>query len=252
MRVVRNIGYVKKRRRAGKLIVFSGIFMLIGAWFITLLYPPLFLLSTIGLAVGFIFFNGGMQQMSRWSRKPRTDEILDTEMTRLNDRFALIHYPEIHGRRPDHALIMPNGMLVITPREVPGEMSVHGKVWRRKGNPLARLFVMGGPQLGNPTIENQEQIKTLNAWLASKDLSAGDIHGVIVFVAENVEVEIVDPEVPVLHISELTDYIRQISAGDVTLTGRNRDAIIEALSGGNEVETNAAAPARPRKKVRAA
>lgn len=252
MRVIRNIGYVKKRRRAGKLIVFSGIFMLIGSWFITLLYPPLFLLSTIGLAVGFIFFNGGMQQMSKWSRKPRSDEMLDAELTRLNDRFALVHYPEIHGRRPDHILIMPNGLLVITTRELPGQMSVHGKVWRRKGNPFSRLFLMGGPQLGNPTIENQEQVRILLAWMEAQGLSAGEIEGVIVFVAENVEVEIVEPEVPVLHLSELHDYVRHASTGEVALTGRDRDALVAALSRGDDIETNAVAATRPKKKVRAA
>jgi hypothetical protein len=111
MRVVRNIGYIKRRKRAGKIMVLVGLLLLGGSWGITLLYPDLFLMATVGLVFGFIGFNGGMQQIGRWSRKPRSDVVLDSQLARLNDRYTLIHYPDFPGRRPDHILVMPTGLL---------------------------------------------------------------------------------------------------------------------------------------------
>lgn len=250
MRIVRNNGYIKRRKRAGKMIVGLGLFALIGSWVITLLYPTLFLVATLGLAVGFIFFNGGMQQLSRWSRRPRNDEVIDADLARLNDRYAIVHFPDVPGRRPDHVLIMPNGILALTSREVTGSVKVKERTWRKLGNPLTRMLLLGGPQLGNPTIENEEQVKALNAYLASKQLP-GEATGAVVFVADNVEVDIENPTLPILHASELQDYVRQLSQ-EATTTSKEREELIRALSEGDEVETNASTPSRPKKKVRAA
>lgn len=251
MRIVRNTGYIKRRKRAGKMIVGAGLLMLVGSWVITLLYPTLFLLATVGLALGFIFFNGGMQQLSRWSRRPRNDEVIDADLNRLNDRYTIVHYPNVPGRRPDHVLIMPNGVLTLTSREVTGSVKVKERAWRKLGNPLSRMLLLGGPQLGNPTLENEEQVKALNAYLESKQLPAGAT-GAVVFVADNVEVDIEDPTLPILHASELPDYVRQLAQSDATTTSKDRDELIRALSEGEDVETNLSTTARPKKKVRAA
>lgn len=251
MRIVRNTGYIKRRRRAGKMIVFSGLLLLIGSWVITLLYPSLFLLATVGLAVGFIFFNGGMQQLARWSRRPRNDEVIDADLERLTDRYTLIHYPDMPGRRPDHVLIMPNGILAMTSREVTGSVQVKQGAWRKLGNPLGRMLLLGGPQLGNPTFENEEQIKAMKAFLASRSIEVSPT-GAIVFVADNVEVKIEEPTQPILHASELLEYVRQFSQSDTTIPTKERDAISAALSEGEEVDSSLSAPTKPKKRIRAA
>lgn len=251
MRIVRNTGYINRRKRAGKLIVGMGLLLLVASWVVTLLYPTLFLLATFGLAFGFIFFNGGMQQLSRWSRRPRNDEVIDADLARLNDRYAVVHFPDVPGRRPDHVLIMPNGVLALTSREVTGSVKVKERTWRKLGNPLARMLLLGGPQLGNPTIENEEQVKALNAYLATKNLTA-DVTGAVVFVADNVEVDIEDPTLPILHTSELAEYVRQLAQSEATTTSKERDELVRALSEGEDVETTVSAESRPKKKVRAA
>ena len=249
MRVVRNIGYIKRRQRAGRVIVFSGVWLLIGSWVLSFT-TTLFLVAMLGLAFGFIFFNGGLQQLTRWSRKPRADEVLDQELRPLNDRFTLVHFPELPGRRPDHVLIMPSGLLVMTTREIQGRLSVKGRTWRKRGNPLGKLFFLGGPQLGNPTIENEEQVRALREFLTNENLP-GQVEGAVVFVADLVEVDIVEPEIPVLHASEVLDHVRQTSA-EPTLTGRDREQLVAQLSRGEAIERDDVQPARPRKRVRAA
>jgi hypothetical protein len=251
MRIIRNTGYIKRRKRAARIMVLMGLLLLGGSWLVTLFYPDFFLVATVGLVLGFLGFNGGMQQIGRWSRRPRSDMVLDDQLARLNDRYTLIHYPDFPGRRPDHVLIMPTGILVLTLREVTGRAMVRGKMWRKKGSPIGRMFMLSAPQLGNPSIENEDQVKAVSGVLEAESLSPS-VHGAIVFVAVNIEVEIIDSDVPVLHVTELLDYIRDDLGGDVAITGRDRERIVELLSRGDELERIAVAPARPRKKVRAA
>ncbi|HUG16760.1 MAG TPA: nuclease-related domain-containing protein [Thermomicrobiales bacterium] len=251
MRVIRNTGYIKRRKRAAKFMVLAGLMLLGGSWVVTLFYPNLFIAATVGLVLGFLGFNGGMQQIGRWSRRPRADKVLDDQLARLNDRYTLIHYPDFPGRRPDHILVMPTGVLVMSLRELSGRALVKGKMWRKKGSPLGRMFMLSAPQLGNPTIENEEQVRAVTSALTEHGMSA-EVKGAIVFVALNIEVEIIDSDTPVLHVTELLDYIRDDLGGDVSVSGRDRERIVEQLARGDELERNAVAPARARKKVRAA
>jgi len=252
MRVVRNIGYIKRRRRTAKLMVLGGMLLLGGSWLLTLLYPTLFFVALAGLVFGFFFFNGGMQQIAKWSRNPRSDVVIDEELRHLNDRYTLIHYPDLPGRRPEHILILPTGMIVLTTRAMIGRMSVKGRIWRKLGNPLGRFFTLSTPQLGNPTIESEEQVKALHDFLEAENLPSRDtIEGIVVFVAENVEVDINEPTLPVLHVTELTEHIRS-KTGDVTIGGKDREELIVGLSRGEAIESNAITSARPKKRVRAA
>jgi hypothetical protein len=250
MRVVRNAGYIKRRKRAAQTMVAAGLLLLLGSWAVYLLKPDVFLFAMIGLAFGFILFNGGMQQMTRWARRPRSDLILDDQLKALNDRYTLIHYPDLPGRRPDHVLISPSGVLVMTTREVHGQMSVKGSRWRHRRAPFLSLFSLGGPQLGNPTIENEEQVKSVREFLTSESLNV-EPTGAIVFVADNVEVEIEDTPIPVLHATEVHDYLQE-TATEVTVGGRERDALVEKLSRGEDLERSTDKVTRPKKRVRAA
>ena len=87
-------------------MVLVGLVFLGGSFFLTF-YQNQILLSYVGLILGFLTFNGGMQQVARWGRKPRTDQVVDQVLSRLNDRFSLVHYPALPGRRPDHVLVTP-------------------------------------------------------------------------------------------------------------------------------------------------
>jgi hypothetical protein len=251
VRIVRNTGYIRQRKRGAKLMAGLGLLMLLGSWGLVIVSANLFLFGTIGLAFGFIFFNAGMQQVARWSRRPRTDVELDTVLQRLNDRHTLIHYPALPGRRPDHVLVTPTGLLVMTVREIGGRMRVDGRRWRRLGSPFGRVFVFGGPQLGNPTDENELQVKAVRDLLEAEEQSA-EIEGAVVFVHPDVEVEINEATVPILHITELMDHIRSDSGQQATLSGKDRDALVELLSRGDELERSGSSQATPaKKKVRA-
>jgi hypothetical protein len=250
MRVVRNVGYIKRRKRAAQLMVGIGLVLLLASWGVYLLQPDIFLFAMVGLAFGFIFFNGGMQQMTRWARRPRTDVVIDNQLKALNDRYTLIHYPDIPGRRPDHVLVSPSGVLVMTSREAHGRLSVKGTRWRQRRSPLLSIFSLGGPQLGNPSIENDEQVKSVSEFLTAENLTT-EPTGAIVFVADNVEVHMEDTPITILHATEIHDHLLE-TANDVTVGGRERDQLVEKLSRGEQLERSVDKVTRPKKRVRAA
>ncbi len=226
----------------------TGLVFLGGSFLLTL-YQDNMLLSYIGLILGFLTFNAGMQQIARWSRKPRTDELLDQLLSKLNDRYAMIHYPALNGKRPDHVVVTPTGTIVITPRELGGSVTLEGRRWRR-GSAFRQIFNLGGPQLGNPTLDNEQQVASVEAVLEQEDLSS-DVHGVVVFVHPDIEIEMREPEVHVLHVTELYDYVRNSGTG-TTVAAQDRSKIVEALATGERMEETGATTRRPRKKVRAA
>ena len=226
----------------------AGLFFL-GSSFVLTFYQNNILLSYVGLILGFLTFNGGMQQVARWSRKPRTDQVLDALLSKLNDRYAIVHYPALPGRRPDHVVVTPTGTIVVTPRELGGSVSLDGSRWRR-GSALRQIFNLGGPQLGNPTIDNNQQVASVEAFLEEKEL-ATDVQGVIVFIHPDIEIEMREPESTVLHITELYDYIRNHGAG-TTVPSQDRAKVVNALATGEKIEETDATVRRPRKKVRAA
>ncbi len=231
-------------------MVAAGLLLLLASWFVYLVRTEFFLFAMIGLAFGFILFNGGMQQMTRWSRRPRSDIVLDNQLSRLNDRYTLIHFPELPGRRPDHVLVSPTGVIVLTTREVHGRISVKGTRWRQRRTPFLSLFSLGGPQLGNPSIENEEQVKSVREFLTSENIDI-EPTGAIVFVADNVEVEMVDTPITILHATEVHDHLVE-TASEATVSGREREQLAEVLSRGEVLERSAGRDTRPKKRVRAA
>ncbi len=138
----------------------------------------------------------------------------------------------------------------MTTREAHGRLSVKGTRWRQRRAPFLSLFSLGGPQLGNPSVENEEQVKAVREFLTAENLTI-EPTGAIVFVADNVEVEMEDTPVTILHATELHDHLLE-TGSEVTVGGRERDQLVEKLSRGEALERSVDKVTRPKKRVRAA
>jgi hypothetical protein len=231
-----------------------GLALIVGFWFVNLtLSSSLFPVALGAIVLGFVLFYGGLQQLARWSRRPRNDEALDAALARLNDRYTLIHYADFPGKRPDHVLITPGKVLVLSARELTGRVRNRRRAWRRPNAFVFGFFRMSGPQLGNPTIENEAQVASLRDFLAEEKLP-GDVIGAVVFVDPRVELVVEEPEARVLRAEELMDFVRAESE-PTALGNRERDTLVERLSRGPDLErtTTTLSAAKPKKKrVRAA
>lgn len=211
--------------------------------------------TTIGISygaliIGFFAFIYGTQQYSKWRRKPRADELLDSTLSRLSDRFALIHYPELGRNSPEHIVVTPGGVVVLTPKDVSGRVSVDGNRWRQHKLIFARFLNLGAPSLGNPTIENELQMDCLEE-LFDEHAVPGEIEGVIVFLPDEVQIEMKEPVSTVAHVSELYELIREIGS-EVQLGNQDRNEIIKLLAVGTRFESSGARPSRPKKKIKVA
>jgi hypothetical protein len=236
MRIVRNIGHVKRRRRIGRLAALVG-FLMLASTVLLIFHPTNMVIAYILLLVGFVAFNFGMQQVGKWSNTtahPRNDVAIDDRLQQLSDKYAVLHYMQFGKKAIEHLLIYPGGMLVMTARDVPGEISVNGSRWRRKGIGFTRMFGLSGPQLGNPTYETEQAIKLVEDRLKEGQLEF-DVSGLVVFTASNVTLDIEESDYPVVLISELYELVRRIEV-DPTFKSTDRDALIALLSNGEELE----------------
>lgn len=234
MRIIRHNGYIASRKRRARWMAFLGFLILTSTLWIAL-NPELLLPAYIAMFAGFILFNLGMQQVGKWSRNPRNDQFLDALLRdRLNDRYALIHFAPIGKRKAEHLLWHPGGLLSITLREMDGTVVERGARWSRKGMGLRRIFSFSGPQLGNPSMDTAAGIKEVESYLADQQLEF-DVNGAIVFFHPDVELDIEDPEYPVLHGDELAGFIKDLEP-DPSISQAEHNAFLEPLTEGEDVE----------------
>jgi hypothetical protein len=234
MRIIRHNGYIDSKKRRARWIAFFGFILLTSTLWIAL-NPSMLIPAYIAMFVGFIIFNVGMQQVAKWSRNPRNDQFLDALLRdKLSDKYVLLHYAPIGNRKAEHLLLHPGGLLNITMRDLNGTIVERGMRWTRKGLGLRRIFSFSGPQLGNPSMETEQGIKEVEAYLAERQLEF-DVNGSIVFFHPEVELDIEDPVFPVLHGDELSLFIKDLEP-DPTITRTETDAFLEPLMEGEKVE----------------
>src|SRR5699024_1490040 len=111
------------------------------------------LFAYVAMLAGFIMFNMGMQQLGKWTRNPRNDQILDHRMNSMSDRFAMVHYAAFGKPVIEHAVVHPAGVTILTAQEVEGTIQQRGARWKRKSGMFRRLFSFSGTQVGNPSFE---------------------------------------------------------------------------------------------------
>jgi hypothetical protein len=252
MRIVRNVGYVKRKKRTARWTALLGFVTLVGSMIVGFVLPDLFGLAYLLLFVGFVLFNVGMQQVGKWNRGPknRNDALLDQRLAPFNDRYALIHFPSLNDKVVEHLLVHPGGVTVLTAKDLPGEVIVQGKRWRRAGNPLRRVFAFSGPQLGQPGSETQQGIATVEGFLAEHQMEV-DVDGAVVFVNPRIVLDVEDAEFPVLTADELPDFVRDLPI-DESLRPSDLTELVDLLSVGDELETTARTRSRRPVRKRAA
>jgi hypothetical protein len=234
MQIVRHAQYVKDRKKRARWLAVIGFLLLSGSLLIAW-YPEFMVFAYVAMLAGFVMFNIGMQGIGKWTRDPRNDQILDHRMKGLNDRHTIVHYANVGKGIIEHLLIYPGGVLVMTGKELDGKVSQVRSSWKKKGSLFRRLFMFSGPQLGNPSFETEASIKRVQAYLEENQLEA-DVHGAVVFLHPGVDLDIEEPDFPVLHGEEMEEFVRDLPA-DETLSEAERQRLVELLSQGEKVET---------------
>ena len=247
MLVARNLEQVSLNKRISRIKIVVGlVFFFVGSIVAFQGNLGLLLAAYAIVIFGFILFNTGLQGIAKWGRKIRNDQLVDNELRRLSDRYTVIHYPRIGNRTVDHVLVHETGLIVMTTKEVLGRIEVRGSNYRKIGaGALGKMFGMGGPQLGQPTIENGADRKALLEVLA-KEAAARNwptdvpVDGLVVFVAPNATLNVsenADP--PAVKLKELLPWVQAHTRGmEIVLPTDVRQEVADFLiaSGGAKDE----------------
>lgn len=249
MRVIRDVAYVKNRKRAASLTSVLGVVLLGIAFWLSLSAGQDgrgVLLAYLPLLAGTVIFHFGMQQIAKWNRSPRNDNVLDSLLRGLGEKYVLVHFVPAGKRVVQHVLVHPGGLLAVTVRELDGTVTSKDGRWNRARSGFGRLFGLGGPQLGNPTYDAESDVAALQALLAEHSLNL-ETDAAIAFVNPRITLNVEEPEFPVVNGEGLEPYVRSLPA-DAEFVPATRQATIALLAQGNEGET--AKPATTRRPVK--
>lgn len=238
MRIVRHSNHIKKQKRKSKLLAFFGFLVLTSAMFLAML-PNALIFAYVAMIGGFIMFNIGMQGIGRWTRNPRNDQILDIRMKNLSDQVTLVHYAGLTNDNKtkivDHLVVYPGGLLLLNAKEIDGKIEQTKSSWRKQGGLIRKMFAFSGPQLGNPSYENDQLVPIVENWLAQHQLEI-DVMAATVFLHPRTELEIEEPDYPVLHAEEVPEFIRELEV-DESFTQDEKNRLVSLLAEGEGVET---------------
>ena len=247
MRVIRNTGYARQQKSRAKWLTIGG-FLLFALGFAMVGIFDNVMYSYATLIPAYVLFIAGMQQLGKWtnsSRRPRGDMLLDETLKHLPDRYTLIHYAKVGNTVLEHVLLHPGGALLIVIRDVTGKIQLRGKRFRRMANPIARMIGASGPPLGTPDTELEQGERALAGMLKERKNEI-DVSGVVVFTAFDHQLDEEDPQIDVIGIADLADYVRVLEP-DTSFKQQDRDIIANALSSGDGFERSE--PVRTRRPV---
>jgi hypothetical protein len=207
MKVIVNERLVKRQAAIGKWASLIGMGALLAGLFVSWRWSNQITASFGCLIVGFILASIGTYNMNRWVKEPRADQALDKALKGFDNRHLLYHYtlPAVH------VLLGPSGLFVFTVKDHHGEIRCEGEKWHHKFNWGRLLLFFGQEGLGNPTREVRGEMERLRRFLDSR-LPEADvpIEGLIVFTNPRVELELIDPAMPVVSSKKLKNFLRQL------------------------------------------
>lgn len=243
MKVYHNPEYITKRETLGKRLFMVAVLSLAGGLMVsftpnmpmaraaaetnpvlTFFVTNYAIISFATLIVGFMAASVGSYFINRFAPRrwpnskllERPDQVLARMLKGLDDQFALFSwvFPGV-----SHLLVGPCGMVAFVLRSDKGQIRVQGNRWREPFT-LSRLFTLFAREgLGNPSREIEEYIRELQRYLEEQladHPQAGayasiPITGAVAFINPQVQLELDDPDIPVLQGERLVEFVQQVT-----------------------------------------
>ena len=224
MHITTNETYVRKRGTIGWVASLVGFLILIGGMYIALQQSlrtdptqagPIVFVPWVTFLFGYILINVGKHYTTHFGGRPRVDQAIAQALKGLDSRNHLFSFvPTVPTQ---HLLVTPNAEVVIDARPFIGDVIHVGGKWTRPLSPkgLWDRFSDGG--LGNPTTEAKSDAAAVESLLRER---LGDelaktivVLPIIVLTNPRVNLQIEDPEVPVVMLADLRGAIRKLREG---------------------------------------
>jgi hypothetical protein len=189
----------------------------------------------ITFLIGYVLTNVGKHYTTHYGGRPRIDLAIAQSLKGLDSRNHL--YSFVPTIPTQHLLVTPNAVVVIDPRPFIGQVIHKGGKWSRplslKG--LWDRFSDGG--LGNPTVEAKRDAAAVEFVLRERlgDDVAKSIVVLPIIVCTNprLDLQLDDPEVPVVRLADLRGAIRKLREGG-RLTSDVQRQITQAFQWGTQ------------------
>jgi len=212
MKIIKNEKLIKRNSKIGQWTSIAALLVLGGGMYMSFANPAntqLVTYSIIALVVGFILTQVGMYMGNRWGRSPRPDEKFDAGLKGLPGDYTIYHYIT----PASHLLVGPAGVWTLLPYRQRGEVTYAKNRWRvgKGGFMQAYMSIFGQEGIGRPDLEAEGEINAVHKLLAKK-LSEGEIPAVqaaLVFMNDEVDLQVNGAPLPALKIKQLKDFIRQ-------------------------------------------
>jgi len=214
MKIIKNEKLIQRNGKIGQYTSLAALIVLGIGMYISFSKPEWITYSVICLILGFILSQVGMFMGSRWGKSPRPDEQLDAGLKGLHSEFSIYHYTS----PINHLLVGPSGVWTMLPYHQRGKIYYEKNRWKLKGGGFLQGYmrIFGQEGLGRPDLEVENEIKTMKKFLAGKmdEADIPQIKSILVFTAEDIELDAGDSPVPALKLKQLKEFMRQ--------SGKNR------------------------------
>ena len=179
---------------------------------------PISIFSIFILGIGGFFFqkylnyNGGLE----------AEKLVIEHLKNLDDKYYLINdvnLPNGYGNI-DHIILGPNGIFVIETKNFEGEIICNGDEWIRHYKGGLKISMKGRPyyqedrdyEIKSPSKQIKGNALKLKHYIESKNVFSKSlriwVEGIVVFTHDNVILRLDNPNVPVLKVNQLCNYIR--------------------------------------------
>ena len=208
MEVFRDETKIKINREIGRWGTLSGLIVLIAGLVVSLRSPNLLWISMVSLVVGYFASAIGIFYATHWTRSPRADEVLDSALKGISNHYHIYHYL----LPVQHVLLGPAGVFVLRTYTHEGQVTYDGKKWKQPFKLIRALGFSGQESLADPVRDVIYDVQRFRRWLGKRmpEDQIPEITPYIVFVRDEVELELAETEVPVLHHKRLKRMIRQV------------------------------------------
>ena len=167
-------------------------------------------LSLFSLPLGWILSQVGLYFDNRLIKQPVVHEAIDEGLRKLGKFGHDSHM--FHYIFPiNHVVLTPNGIMALVPKYQTGQITADDVTWKQKIGIFQRFF--GQQTLGNPALEAENGVKQIAKWishnapeLAEQELPIG---AVIVFTANDVELDVKASAIPAVHHTKLKGFWKQ-------------------------------------------
>ncbi len=209
MKIIKNEKLIERNGKIGNWTSLAALAVLGVGMYISIVRTDLFVYALVALLIGFTLTQIGMYMGNRYGRKPRPDEKLDAGLKGLPGEFTMYHYTT----PASHLLVGPAGVWLLMPYHQRGKVAFKKNRWQMSGGGFLQSYmrIFGQESLGRPDIEIDNEIRGLQKYLAKHmdETNIPEIQPLMVFTADDVEIEDEGATVPALKLKQLKDFIRQ-------------------------------------------